>query len=80
MNINIYADLSVEREPVIGQTLIDMRGRKSAWEGIQLVILILVVELNDIVKGQIIVSYTKKAWLERVDRNAKCIVIYLVLY
>ena len=61
MNINIYADLSVEREPVIGQTLIDMRGRKSAWEGIQLVILILVVELNDIVKGQIIVSYTKKA-------------------
>jgi hypothetical protein len=28
------AKLSVEREPVIGQILIDMRGRKPAWEGI----------------------------------------------
>jgi hypothetical protein len=28
------AKFSVEREPVIGQTLIDMRGRKPAWEGI----------------------------------------------
>ena len=28
------AKLSVEQEPVIGQTLIDMRGRKPAWEGI----------------------------------------------
>ena len=27
------AKLSVKREPVIGQTLIDMRGRKLAWEG-----------------------------------------------
>jgi hypothetical protein len=34
MNISIRAKLSVEREPVIGQTLIDMRGRKPAWEGI----------------------------------------------
>jgi len=34
MNISINAKLSVEREPVIGQTLIDMRGRKPAWEGI----------------------------------------------
>ena len=33
MNISINAKLSVEREPVIGQTLIDMRGRKLAWEG-----------------------------------------------
>ena len=28
VNISINAKLSVEREPVIGQTLIDMRGRK----------------------------------------------------
>ena len=34
MNISIRAKLSVEREPVIGHTLIDMRGRKPAWEGI----------------------------------------------
>ena len=34
MNITTRAKLSVEREPVIGQTLIDMRGRKPAWEGI----------------------------------------------
>ena len=34
VNISINAKLSVEREPVIGQTLIDMRGRKPAWEGI----------------------------------------------
>ena len=34
MNISTRAKLSVEREPVIGQTLIDMRGRKPAWEGI----------------------------------------------
>jgi len=33
MNISINAKLSVEREPVIGQTLIDMRGRKPVWEG-----------------------------------------------
>ena len=33
-NISINAKLSVEREPVIGQTLIDMRERKPAWEGI----------------------------------------------
>jgi len=33
MNISITAKLSVEREPVIGQTLIDMRGCKPAWEG-----------------------------------------------
>ena len=26
------AKLSVEREPVIGQILIDVRGRKPAWE------------------------------------------------
>ena len=36
MNISINAKLSVEREPVIGQTLIDMCGRKPAWEGITL--------------------------------------------
>ena len=35
MNISINAKLSVEREPVINQTLIDMRGRKPAWEGIK---------------------------------------------
>ena len=35
MNISINAKLSVEREPVIGQILIDMRGRKPAWEGIR---------------------------------------------
>ena len=34
MNISINAKLSVEREPMIDQTLIDMCGRKSAWEGI----------------------------------------------
>lgn len=28
------AKLSVEREPVIGQTLIDICGLKPAWEGI----------------------------------------------
>ena len=33
MNISITAKLSVERKPVIGQTPIDMRGRKPAWEG-----------------------------------------------
>ena len=33
MNISINAKLSVEREPVIGQILIDMRGHKPAWEG-----------------------------------------------
>ena len=33
-NSHHNAKLSVEREPVIGQTIIDMRGRKSAWEGI----------------------------------------------
>ena len=34
MNISIRARLSVELELVISQTLIDMRGRKPAWEGI----------------------------------------------
>jgi len=34
MNISIRAKVSAEREPVIGQTLVDMRGRKLAWEGI----------------------------------------------
>ena len=34
MNISIRAKLLVEKEPVIGQTLIDMRGRKAAWERI----------------------------------------------
>ena len=34
MNIGVNAKLSVEREPVIGQTLIDMRGRKLVWEGV----------------------------------------------
>jgi hypothetical protein len=33
MNISINTKLSVEREPLIGQTLIDMRGRKPAREG-----------------------------------------------
>jgi len=37
MNISIEAKLLVEREPVIGQTLIDMRGHKPAWDGIQLI-------------------------------------------
>jgi hypothetical protein len=32
MDISIRAKLLVEQEPVIGQTLIDMRGRKPAWE------------------------------------------------
>ena len=31
---SINAKLLSEREPMIGQTLIDMRGRKPAWEGI----------------------------------------------
>ena len=35
MNISINAKLLGEREPMIGQTLIDMRGRKPAWEGIE---------------------------------------------
>jgi len=35
MNISIRAKLSAEREPVIGQTLINMCGRKPAWEGIR---------------------------------------------
>lgn len=35
MNISINVKLLVEREPVIGQILIDMRGRKPAWEGIR---------------------------------------------
>ena len=35
MNTSIRAKLSVGREPAIGQTLIDMRGRKPAWEGIE---------------------------------------------
>ena len=35
INISITAKLSVDQEPVIGQTIIDMRGRKLAWEGIE---------------------------------------------
>jgi hypothetical protein len=34
VNISINAKLLGEREPMIGQTLIDTRGRKPAWEGI----------------------------------------------
>ena len=33
MNISVNAKLTVEREPVIGQTLTDMLGRKLVWEG-----------------------------------------------